>query len=121
MIDGIGQIAIRVRDPEAATAFYRDILGLRFLFRAGPSAFFDCGGVRLMLGPSEAPEFDHPASIVYYKVADIEAAHEQLRSRGVAFRAAPHRVYKLGDVEGWMAFLQDPDGNTLALMSERRM
>src|SRR5579875_3797361 len=120
MIEGIGQIGIRVRDTQRAKAFYRDVLGLPFLFEAGSLAFFDCGGVRLMLGPAETAEFDHPASILYYRVADVRAAHAQLSARGVAFRDAPHRVYKLGEVEGWMAFLQDPEGNVLALMSERK-
>jgi methylmalonyl-CoA/ethylmalonyl-CoA epimerase len=121
MIEGVGQIAVRVRDAQRAKVFYRDALGLPVLFEAGPAVFFDCGGVRLMLGPAETEEFDHAASIVYYKVADIAAAYDELRSRGVAFRDAPHRVYRLGDVEGWMCFLQDPEGNTLALMSERRL
>ena len=119
MIEGIGQISVRVRDPQRAKAFYRDALGLPLLYEAGPTAFFACGPVRLMLGPAEAAEFDHPASVIYYKVADLDAAYAELRSRGVAFRDAPHRVYRLAGVEGWMAFLQDPDGNTLALMSER--
>jgi len=120
MIDGIGQIAIRVRDAQRAKTFYQDVLGMKFLFQAGPSAFFDCGGIRLMLGPSETPEFDHAASIIYYRVADIDAAYADMKERGASFRDAPHMVYKLGDVEGWMAFLDDTEGNTLALMSEKQ-
>jgi methylmalonyl-CoA/ethylmalonyl-CoA epimerase len=116
----IGQIAVVVRDLERAVAFYRDTLGLRLLFQVPGLAFFDCGGVRLMLGPAEAAEFDHPASIIYYLVSDIAGTHEALARRGVRFRAAPHLVARLPDHELWMAFFADSEGNTLALMSEVR-
>jgi methylmalonyl-CoA/ethylmalonyl-CoA epimerase len=114
----IGQIAVVVRDLERAVAFYRDTLGLRLLFQAPGLAFFDCGGVRLMLGPAESPDFDHPASIIYYLVSDIAATHEALVRRGVAFRAAPHLVARMPDHELWLAFFTDSEGNTLALMGE---
>jgi catechol 2,3-dioxygenase-like lactoylglutathione lyase family enzyme len=117
----IGQIAIPVQDVPRAVAFYRDQLGLRFLFEAPPSmAFLDCGGVRLMLAIPEAAH-DHPGSIVYFTVGDIDAAHQELQDRGVPFIDAPHVVARLGGgVELWMAFLRDPDGNVLGLMQERR-
>lgn len=117
-LDRIGQIAINVHDIERATAFYRDTLGMRFLFRAGDMAFFDCGGVRLLLGTATSPEYDHPASIVYYKVDDIAAAHAELVARGVAFEQAPHVVADLGDRELWLAFFRDPESNVVALMAE---
>ena len=79
----IGQIAINVRDLDRATAFYRDVLGMTFLFTVPAMAFFQCGDVRVMLGEMEQPEHQHPASIVYYRVADIEVAHEALVARGV--------------------------------------
>ncbi len=116
----IGQISVTVHDLEKAIAFYRDALKMRFLFQVPKMAFFDCGGVRLMLGIPEGPEFDHPASVIYYKIADIHAAFEALRARGVAFKGKPHLVAKLPDHELWMAFFNDVDGNTLALMSEVR-
>lgn len=114
----IGQIAIRVHDLPRSTAFYRDVLGLRLLFEAdGRMAFFDCGGVRLMLSLPE-PEFDHPPSIVYFRVADIGGVYETLKSRGVVFRGAPHLVADLGTHELWLAFFEDAEGAVLALMSE---
>ena len=116
----IGQIAIIVRDLERAVAFYRDVLGMSFLFQAPNLAFFNCGGVRLMLGPPESPEFDHPGSILYFKVEDINLAHATLSSRGVRFRDQPHLVAKLPDHELWMTFFEDLDQNILALMSEVR-
>ena len=117
----IGQIAIIVRDLQRAVAFYRDTLGMRFLFQApGGLAFFDVGGVRLMLGIAEKPEFSHPASILYYKVEDIGAAYETLASRGVTFIDEPHLIAKMPDHELWMAFLRDSEGNTLSLMCEKR-
>lgn len=116
----IGQIAVPVSDIDRAVAFYRDTLGMRFLFQAPPGlGFFDCGGVRLMLdAPAKARAGQ--ASIVYYKVPDLQAAFDTLSSRGVAFEAKPHLIAKLPDHELWMAFFRDPDGNLLALMSEVR-
>src|SRR6202795_4900276 len=73
----IGQIAINAHDVDRATAFYRDVLGLPHLFRAGQLSFFDCGGVRLMLSPPEKPEFDHPASFLYFQVGDLHAASQR--------------------------------------------
>lgn len=117
----IGQISVTVYDLERAVAFYRDTLGMNLLFQVPPKmAFFDCGGIRLMLSLPEVPEFDHPASILYYKVDDIHAAHAALGERGADLRSEPHAVAKLPDHELWMAFLKDSEGNTLALMSEVR-
>jgi hypothetical protein len=81
-------------------------------------AFFDCGGVRLMLGIPEAPEYDHPASVIYYKVEEINGAFEELARRKVAFTSEPHFVARMEDHELWMAFFRDVDGNVLALMTE---
>lgn len=118
-LDRIGQIGIRVHDVERAVAFYRDVLGMRLLFQVPPGlAFFDCGGIRLMLGGAEAAEFDHPASIIYYDVDDIHAAHQAIAARGGTFIDAPHVVARLPHAELWMAFLRDTEGNVLAIMSE---
>jgi len=115
----IGQIAMHVQDLDRAVQFYRDALGLPFLFEAPPQlAFFDCDGVRLMLDVPGEAEFDRPGSIIYFSVDDIEAMHAQLAANGVEFRAKPHRVAKLADREVWMAFFEDTEGNVLALMSE---
>ena len=119
-LDRIGQIAINVKDLDRAVAFYRDTLGMRPLFQVPKMAFFDCGGIRLMLSLPEKPEFDHPGSILYYRVPDIQQAHAALRGRGVAFEGEPHLIAKLPDHDLWMAFLRDSEGNLLALMSEVR-
>jgi methylmalonyl-CoA/ethylmalonyl-CoA epimerase len=119
-LGGIGQIAITVRDLPRAVRFYRDVLGLPFLFEVPTLAFFDAGGVRLMLGVPEDPKFDHPASIIYYRVADIHAAAARLRANGAALQSEPHLIAKLPDHELWMVFLEDSEGNTLGLMSEVR-
>jgi predicted enzyme related to lactoylglutathione lyase len=117
----IGQISMNARDLPRAVAFYRDALGLPFLFEAPPKmAFFNCGGIRLMLGVPEEAELDHPGSILYFNVDDIRATHTAFRERGVTFRTEPHLVAKMPDHELWMAFFQDSEGNTLALMSEVR-
>jgi methylmalonyl-CoA/ethylmalonyl-CoA epimerase len=117
----IGQIAINVRDLQRAVAFYRDTLGMRFLFQApGGLAFFDCGGVRLMLGVAEKPEFSHPASVLYYQVPDIIVAYETLTSRGVTFIDVPHLIARLPSHELWMTFFRDSEENVLALMEERK-
>jgi len=117
-LDRIGQIAIRVHDIGRAVRFYRDTLGMRFLFEVPNLAFFDCGGVRLMLSIPESAEFNHAGSVIYYRVPDIHHAYEALRKRGVEFIDEPHLIAKLDDHDLWMAFLRDPEGNTLALMSE---
>ena len=117
-LDRIGQIAINVGDVARAVQFYRDTLGLRFLFEVPKLAFFDCGGVRLMLSLPESKEFDHPGSVLYYKVADINASHAALKARGVEFIDEPHLIARMPDHDLWMVFLHDTEGNTLALMSE---
>jgi methylmalonyl-CoA/ethylmalonyl-CoA epimerase len=119
-LGAMGQIALRATDLDRAVAFYRDTLGMRFLFQAPPGlAFFDCGGIRLMLSRPE-PEFDHPSAIIYYTVADIQQARDTLVGRGVAFESEPHLIAKLPDHDLWMGFFRDSEGNLLALMSEVR-
>jgi len=119
-ITQIGQIAINVHDTKRAVEFYRDTLGLKLLFTAGQLAFLDCGGVRLMLTPPEKPEFDHPASILYFKVADIQAAHVRLVERSVKVEAEPHVVARMPDHDLWLAEFRDSEGNIMAFMSEVR-
>ena len=117
----IGQIAIVVHDVDRAVEFYRDKLGIKFLFRAGNLAFFDAGGVRLMLDRPEKPEFDHPPSILYFTVPDIRAAYSELKNRGVRFEDEPHLIARLADREVWMCFFRDCENNVMALMSEPRI
>ncbi len=117
---GIGQIVINVKELARATRFYRDVLQLPLLFEVPTLAFFDAGGVRLMLAVAEDPKFDHPGSILYYQVGDIIAAAAALAGRGAHFTSEPHLITKMPDHELWMAFLEDSEGNTLGLMSEIR-
>jgi methylmalonyl-CoA/ethylmalonyl-CoA epimerase len=114
----IGQIAIIVHDLERAVEFYSQKLGLNHLFSVPKLAFFDCGGIRLMLGLPEKAEFDHPSSIIYFKVADIQAAYETLSARGVHFEDNPHLVAQLETHDLWMTFFRDSENNLLSLMSE---
>lgn len=116
----IGQIAVNAHDLARAVAFYRDTLGMKLLFEVPGMAFFDCVGVRLMLGLPSAPVFDHPASIIYYRVDDIQAAHRTLVERGVTFNEPPHVAARLPDHALWLAFFRDSEKNVLALMSEVR-
>jgi len=119
-LERIGQIAVPVKDVARAVAFYRDRLGMKLLFEAPPGlAFFGCGDVRLMLSAPETPELAHPASILYYRVADIDAAHASLLDRGVRFEHPPQLVHRAETYELWMAFLRDSEDNLLALMQER--
>jgi methylmalonyl-CoA/ethylmalonyl-CoA epimerase len=117
-ITRLGQVAIRVHDVARATAFYRDVLGLSFLFGAGQLAFFDCGGVRLMLDRPEKSEFDHPSSILYFAVPDIHAAHQRLVAAGVAIVEPPRVIAPMPDHDLWMGFFRDTEGNVMAVMSE---
>ena len=117
-LDGLGQVAVPVRDLVRSVAFYRDVLGLPLLFEVPGMAFFDGGGVRLMF--SEQPEGPLHASILYYRVDDLDAAHAMLKAKNVEFVRPPHLIAKMEDHELWMAFLTDPDDHTLALMAEIR-
>ena len=117
-LNSIGQIAILVKDITRATEFYRDKLGMKHLFSAGNLSFFDCGGVRLMLDKPEKAEAG--TSIIYFKVAEINEAYEQMKSRGVQFVDAPHLIARLPDHDLWMTFFRDSEGNLLSIMSEVR-
>jgi len=118
-ISRLGQVQIRAHDVKRATMFYQDVLGLKLLFEAPPGlAFFDCGGVRLMIDRPEKPEFDHPSSILYFAVPDIQAAHAQLKQSGVHFEDEPHVIARMPDHDLWMTFFRDPEDNLMALMSE---
>ena len=115
----IGQIAVNAHDLDRAVDFYRDLLGMKHLFSV-PSkmAFFDCDGLRLMLSLPEKPEFDHPSSILYFKVDNIQQAAQTLTDRGVQFEEQPLFVANMGAYDLWMAFFLDSENNHLALMSE---
>ena len=116
----IGQIAVVCKDVARATAFYRDTLGLRFLFAAGPSlSFFDCGGVRLMLSTAEGAH-DHPGSMLYYVVEGIDRVHRDLAAKGVQFVDAPHMIAQMPDHQLWLTSFNDSEGNVMALMEEKR-
>ena len=118
-LNQIGQIFVNVKDLERAIAFYRDTLGMTYLFQAPPNmAFFDCGGIRIMLGIADRPEVNHPASVIYYKVVDIERVYETFAARGVEFIIKPHLVAPMPTYDLWLADFKDSEGNILALMSE---
>ncbi|HVA57930.1 MAG: VOC family protein [Gemmatimonadaceae bacterium] len=114
----IGQIAVTVHDLDRATAFYRDTLGMKLLFAVPNLAFFDAGGIRLMLGRPENAEQDHPGSILYFDVPDVRDAYQALKARGVQFVDEPHVVAPMPKGDLWMTFFKDLDHNTLAIMSE---
>ncbi len=115
----LGQISLSVTDIDRAVAFYRDLLGLKFLFQFPNFAFFDCGGVRLMLDIPEGSGERH-SSVLYFKVSQIEESYQMLAGRGVPFDEKPHLIARMPDHELWMAFFRDPDKNILALMCEVR-
>ena len=119
-LSSLQQVSVNVHDLPRAVAFYKEKLGVRHLFDAGPRmSFFMCDlGVRLMLAIPEKPEFDHASSILYFKVDDIRAAHADLKGRGVPFRDDPHVVARLPGWEVWMAFFDDTEGNLLAITTE---
>src|ERR1700683_5019775 len=120
-ISRVGQIAINAHDVERAATFYQDALGLKLLFKAPPGlAFFDCGGVRLMLSRPEKPEHDHPGSILYFAVPDIQGAHFSMKANGPRCEDEPHLVAKMPDHDLWMTFFRDSENNLMGLMSEVR-
>lgn len=118
IINGIGQVSIRVHDMEISTRFYQETLGLNLLFQIPNMAFFECNGIQIMLSIPENPKFDHPSSIFYFKVDNINAAYETLVERNVDFLSKPHKISEMDHTETWMVFFHDPDQNVHALMSE---
>lgn len=116
----VGQLLIPVDDFESGIAFYRDVLGLPFLFAAPPQmAFFQCGGVRLLVGVPEGGQAAQRGSMIYFQVPDIQAVHSSLQASGVQFLAEPHVVHRTPTSELWLDEFTDPFGNHLALMSEK--
>ncbi len=116
-LERLGQVFMPAKDLARAVAFYRDVLGMRFLFEVPNMAFFDLDGVRLMLGKPDDGS-DHPGSILYYLVPDIEQAHEVLIDRGVECELVPTLIAEMSDHDLWMAFFRDSEANRLALMAE---
>jgi methylmalonyl-CoA/ethylmalonyl-CoA epimerase len=113
----IGQIALTVENLEEARAFYRDTLGMQFLFDAGTMAFFQCGPVRLLIGTGERQTVTN-GTILYFRVPDIQIASAALKAKGVVFMQEPHLVARMKSHDLWLAFVKDPAGNTLGLMTE---
>lgn len=120
-LDRLGQIALTVADLGRATTFYRDKLGMQFLFEAPPHmAFFDCGGVRLLLTlPEEQGHTAGANSVLYFTVSDLDATYAAFAERGVSFVDAPHLIARMDTYDLWMAFFKDSEGNLLGLMSEK--
>jgi methylmalonyl-CoA/ethylmalonyl-CoA epimerase len=117
----IGQIAVVCKNVQRASAFYRDVLGLRHLFDAGPNlSFYDCGGVRLMLTMVERPQDDHAGSMLYYFVDSIDAVYEGLSAKGAQFIEKPHMIARMPDHELWLCAFEDSEGNPVGIMEERR-
>jgi methylmalonyl-CoA/ethylmalonyl-CoA epimerase len=117
-LNRIGQIALAVRDVDRAEAYYQNTLGLRKLYRFGDLTFFDCAGVRLLLEKAHDPAGAAHNSPIYFACADIATTVRDLQQRGVVFNSLPHLIAKMDDHDLWMAFFEDPDGHTLALMHE---
>lgn len=118
-IQSIGQIAIAISDVKRSIHFYQDILGLPLLFEAPPGlAFFNCGGIRLMLTTQQGDTKDHKTSVIYYKVSDIGRATDSILTKGITFVREPELTAKLPDHELWIGFLRDPDENLIGLMAE---
>ena len=117
-LGALGQIARHVQDIAQARRWYGEVLGLPHLYSFGDLAFFDCGGTRLFLSQAKEPKGE---SILYFRVADIQAAVKTLTARGVVFTDAPHMIQRHGDgTEEWMTFFEDPEGRPLALMAQIR-
>ena len=116
-LDEIGQIAVTVTDLARSRDFYQNILGMHFLFDAGSMVFFQCGTIRFAIGTSgtsTAPS----GTILYFRVPDIQSAHETLAARGVVFTRSPFRVARMANHDLWLAPFRDPDGNPIELMCE---
>jgi methylmalonyl-CoA/ethylmalonyl-CoA epimerase len=114
----IGQIALPVIDVDRSEAFHGQVIGLKKLYRFGDLSFFDCAGVRLLLDKVKEPAKFAPQGVIYFRCADIALTVKELAKRGVSFALGPHLIAKMDDHDLWMAFFNDPDGHTLAIMQE---
>jgi methylmalonyl-CoA/ethylmalonyl-CoA epimerase len=114
----VAQLLIPVENFDKGVAFYRDVLGVPFLFAVPPMAFFNCGGVRLLVGVLPSGQEAQRGSVIYFQVPDIHAVVSSLKDQDVRFMAEPHIVHRTPSSENWLAEFTDPDGNQLALMSE---
>lgn len=119
VIRQLGQVALPAHDLARSIGFYRDVLGLPFIWSNDRMAFFQVAATRLLIEIPETPAFDHPGSILYFDVADLEEAVRELQAHGLVFDDAPHLIGELGGVAVWMAFFRDPAGNVLALSCEQ--
>ena len=119
LITRVNQVALSVHDMDRAVAFYRDVVGLHFLFRAPNVAFFGLAGLRLMLAQAEPPNLQPCGTVLYFEVGDLDTSYADICARGAQPMQAPHRVARLGENELWMAFFRDPGGNVFALSAER--
>jgi methylmalonyl-CoA/ethylmalonyl-CoA epimerase len=113
----IGQIAITVGDLTRAKDFYQNVLGMKSLFDAGHSSFFQCGDVRLMISATDNPG-PRGGTILYFKVDDIHATYASLKEQKIELLQEPHLVAKMPDHDLWITFLKDPDKNTIGVMCE---
>ncbi|QDP41956.1 VOC family protein [Radiobacillus deserti] len=118
MIKTVGQIGVPVKDLDRALDFYKDKLRLPLLFNTDSMAFFDCGGLRVLLSLPEKEEFAHSSSVIYFQVEDLNTTYKYLVNKDVHFIDEPHVVAKMEHTETWMVFFKDTEGNTHALMSE---
>jgi predicted enzyme related to lactoylglutathione lyase len=120
-LSDIGQIAVVVSDVSKALPFYRDVLGLKFLFSAGPNlAFLQAGSVRIMLTPPDGAGRVGANSILFFRVDDIEETQKAIVARGATNHTAPRSIAKMPDHDLWIGEVQDPDGNLIGLMEEKR-
>jgi catechol 2,3-dioxygenase-like lactoylglutathione lyase family enzyme len=119
-VEGLSQVHVSVKDVPAAVEFYRDVLGMDFLFDVPGQAmaFFDVGGVRLYLGEAESPDFES-APLLYFSVDNVDAEYKRLKTAGVEFISEPHKVHATDEYELWMAFFKTPEGHVNALTEER--
>ena len=116
-IESIGQIAVNVKNVTRAVNFYKDVIGLPLLFESNGLAFFQCGETRLLLSLPEKAEFDHPSSVLYFKTDKLSSTVMSMQEAGAEFIDEPHMVGKMGDIEIWMAFFKDGEGNIHPVMS----
>ena len=112
----LGQISRSVKNIDQSIEWYENKLGLKHLYTFGKLSFFDCGGTRLFLEENAEPASE---SVLYLRVPDINAAYQELQARGISFAGAPHLIHRHDDgMEEWMAFFEDLEGRTLAIMCQ---
>jgi catechol 2,3-dioxygenase len=120
-VQELGHVVLYVRDVERSAAFYRDALGFRQIWGAGPAAAFSSGRTHhelllIEVGPDATPIPAGRRVGMYHFGLKIGETDDDLREALTALHEHAVTVVGAGD-HGFThsLYLLDPDGNEIEL------